>query len=615
MQHYLAALHPILTETQLDHASSLVQSFVEDPGPSIQDALIQRRSRMDNWAYDWWLDDMYLNPQLCLPINVSPGLIYAPWHFNNDSDIAQSAASLITAISQYKDKLDRRALPVERATSREKGQPLCMSQFYRLFTSYRIPGSEKDFIRNTEPERPSPDQHIIIACKNQFYRLQLKSKENPELISEAEIASNIMSILNTPASNLTAPLGILTTQNRKLWAENREILLQDSQNQLNLNAIETSLIILCLDTVPLPVNFNRRSGGPKGAQGFNIGQRDETNILHQALHGGGSCYNSCNRWFDKTLQFIIGSDGAFGVCIEHSPMDGIAVVQMIEELFKSLKQYVGGDDNNCRTATGEIEPIFSSHVTPLQWNIQSNLNKYIREAAQSMDNIIEDLDYYVYRFDGYGKDFIKKCAVSPDVYVQLALQLAYHKLYGRLTATYESASTRRFLHGRVDCIRASSTEALSWAAAMNQISTDNNDGVEQQEKEKLELFDAAVKKQTDIMIQNILGEGIDIHLLGLREQCKLSTGKMHPLFTDESYRIANHFKLSTSQVPSATNMVLGYGPVVPDGYGCCYNPWPKSITFGISAFHSSESTKASLFAQAVQDSLTAMQELLQKRIQ
>lgn len=61
-------------------------------------------------------------------------------------------------------------------------------------------------------------------------------------------------------------------------------------------------------------------------------------------------------------------------------------------------------------------------------------------------------------------------------------------------------------------------------------------------------------------------------------------------------------------------MVLGYGPVVPDGYGCCYNPCPESITFSISAFHSSESTKASLFAQAVQDSLIAMQDLLQKRI-
>jgi hypothetical protein len=40
---------------------------------------------------------------------------------------------------------------------------------------------------------------------------------------------------------------------------------------------------------------------------------------------------------------------------------------------------------------------------------------------------IEDLDFYVYRFRSYGKNFIKSCKVSPDVYIQLALQLAYYK--------------------------------------------------------------------------------------------------------------------------------------------------------------------------------------------
>ncbi|XP_039300487.1 choline O-acetyltransferase-like isoform X2 [Nilaparvata lugens] len=181
-------------------------------------------------------------------------------------------------------------------------------------------------------------------------------------------------------------------------------------------------------------------------------------------------------------------------------------------------------------------------------------------------------------------------------------------MYGRLTATYESASTRRFRLGRVDCIRSASAEAAEWTRAMNQ--QNSADDSETQEKEKLTLFDAAVKKQTEIMIENILGDGIDCHLLGLREQSKLLDQPMD-LFKDESYRIANHFALSTSQVPTTSDCVLGYGPVVPDGYGCCYNPWPNTITFCISAFHSSESTKSSLFAQNLEDSLLAMQELLQ----
>lgn len=62
-----------------------------------------------------------------------------------------------------------------------------------------------------------------------------------------------------------------------------------------------------------------------------------------------------------------------------------------------------------------------------------------------------------------------------------------------------------------------------------------------------ELFRCAVARQTEIMVQNILGYGIDIHLLGLREACR-ERGPMHELFTDESFRIANCFLLSTSQV-------------------------------------------------------------------
>lgn len=50
------------------------------------------------------------------------------------------------------------------------------------------------------------------------------------------------------------------------------------------------------------------------------------------------------------------------------------------------------------------------------------------------------------------------------------------------------------------------------------------------------------------MVQNILGYGIDIHLLGLREACKDLGEPLHELFTDESYKISQCFLLSTSQV-------------------------------------------------------------------
>lgn len=61
----------------------------------------------------------------------------------------------------------RRGLPVDRARHNKKGQPLCMEQYYRLFTSYRVPGIKKDsLISNNSHLLPDPE-HIIVICKNQ----------------------------------------------------------------------------------------------------------------------------------------------------------------------------------------------------------------------------------------------------------------------------------------------------------------------------------------------------------------------------------------------------------------------------------------------------------------
>lgn len=66
----------------------------------------------------------------------------------------------------------------------------------------------------------------------------------------------------------------------------------------------------------------------------------------------------------------------------------------------------------------------------------------------------------------------------------------------------------------------------------------------------------AVARQTDIMVMNILGHGVDIPLLGLREACKeTNDGELCELFTDESYPISQCFMLSTSQVKIRTNTI------------------------------------------------------------
>ena len=70
-----------------------------------------------------------------------------------------------------------------------------------------------------------------------------------------------------------------------------------------------------------------------------------------------------------------------------------------------------------------------------------------------------------------------------------------------------------------------------------------------QDLERVESFYKAAETQTDIMVKNILGQGIDIHLLGLRELARKSRcPQALQLFDDPSYQQIQHFTLSTSQV-------------------------------------------------------------------
>lgn len=55
-----------------------------------------------------------------------------------------------------------------------------------------------------------------------------------------------------------------------------------------------------------------------------------------------------------------------------------------------------------------------------------------------------------------------------------------------------------------------------------------------------------------------------------------------------------------------------FGPVVPNGYGVCYNPMNDHINFAISAFNTCEETNAAHLAQAVQDALLDMSTLLEQ---
>ena len=62
--------------------------------------------------------------------------------------------------------------------------------------------------------------------------------------------------------------------------------------------------------------------------------------------------------------------------------------------------------------------------------------------------------------------FMKKCRMSPDAYIQMALQLAYYRDAGKFNLTYEASMTRLFREGRTETVRPCTIESAAWVQAM-----------------------------------------------------------------------------------------------------------------------------------------------------
>lgn len=58
---------------------------------------------------------------------------------------------------------------------------------------------------------------------------------------------------------------------------------------------------------------------------------------------------------------------------------------------------------------------------------------------------------------------------------------------------------------------------------------------------------------------------------------------------------------------------MGYGAVIPDGYGCSYNPKRETVIFCIASFTSSSVTNTEAFRQSLEEALDSMKLMFQTR--
>ena len=112
-------------------------------------------------------------------------------------------------------------------------------------------------------------------------------------------------IIEEAGATQYSPIGVLTSENRDTWADGREILLKaHPDHKALLEKIESSSFLLCLDSAK-PVTRDELSRG--------------------CWHGDGR-----NRFYDKSLQFIVYDNAKAGFMGEHSCMDGTPTCRLNE---------------------------------------------------------------------------------------------------------------------------------------------------------------------------------------------------------------------------------------------------------------------------------------------
>ena len=237
---------------------------------------------------------------------------------NVTSALISQCSRLVHGFVVLKSRLDRKLVAQDRARS----EALCMAQYYRVMTSYRQPGRQQDRQVSSGTENKEREE-VVVGRRGHWYSLQVKA--NNRWASLEEIYSGLMDLWERTEEEedvgQTQRLAYLTSTDRNSWADSFSHLGKHQQNLDNLKVIADSLMMVCLD---------------EETQNSSDSQRSLKDMFRQMMTGGGSRFNGSNRWYDKTVQLVVTTDGVSGICYEHSASEGIVVIQLLENVIKEL---------------------------------------------------------------------------------------------------------------------------------------------------------------------------------------------------------------------------------------------------------------------------------------
>eukprot|EP00013_Stygamoeba_regulata_P028141 CAMPEP_0177648390 /NCGR_PEP_ID=MMETSP0447-20121125/10801_1 /TAXON_ID=0 /ORGANISM="Stygamoeba regulata, Strain BSH-02190019" /LENGTH=635 /DNA_ID=CAMNT_0019151025 /DNA_START=8 /DNA_END=1915 /DNA_ORIENTATION=- len=547
---YLKAVAPLLSADEKKYTESVIGEFLRDENQessSLQRELVDlvaQENDSKSYVEGFW-DTMYLEIRGQLPVHVNPFLMLR--EDEHACTRSRRAARLTACALRFYVKVLTEELPQDY----ERRTPLCMTQYGRLFATARVPRARRDLLLSFSGTR-----HIVVLHRDRLYALLVLDDQHRPLYSEQQLEV-VFRDLGEYAERLPSvpSISALTGDERDRWASVRVALQKHSeQNADSLAVIDSAIFLVCLeDTVPSTI----------------------TEAGSLMMHNR----NGQNRWFDKSVQFVIFPDGCAGINMEHTPIDGHTLLILMTHCYE--ESIALGKFGSQTTSETHPTSVHRPPITELRFDLSPELMHSIETAQAALRLLITQVDLEFLHFTSFGKNGIVKHKMSPDGFVQMCFQLAHYRLTGTVVSTYESANTKQFRHGRTETVRSVSDDSVRLCAEWKHSSS----------ARRSQLLRTAVQSHAALMRQCKDGMGVDRHLYVLgwlarqREQRRAGY-RMPRLFEDPALQRLTASRLSTSNCGGRAIASFGFGAVVPDGLGIGYVIEPNELRITVSSFTS-----------------------------
>ena len=598
-ERYLKSIEGLASAEEYERnvALTVALQIPGDVGVKLHNHLLAREAShgAPSWLEPWW-DDMYLVTRDPVPINVN-------YFFGFEDDANADHMTQVGRAAALTHAAVCACVQIRNGTwslDTERGKPLCMSQYRRVFCASRVPGELRDRIVSYASSPLLDDEklsttceyvarapnHIVVMARNRMFKVAVLDELGKPLPLEAllEAMAAVAEAVDAPGSRAGPPVGLLTTMERTAWYHARRALVAaHPANAQTLDDLQSAIVVVALDQVV-------------------VGDLDE--LARVLLHGTGT-----NRWFDRH-NLIVTASGRAGINFEHSVGDGATTLRVADTMYRqSCKAGLPSALVAATRAKAAAARTLPQGTTEVTCGVDGTVDSLMRGAFDDFRTLIESNETTTLSYKHFGGDYIKKAGISPDAFVQLAFQLTHYRLFGRLEGTYESASTRGFLHGRTEVVRGVSRAALDFCEASTQPAFARR--IHSKVPDQAQLLRWAAEAHVEYMQHAKAGLAVDRHFLALRMLAMQHDLPLPALLQDPIFKRACHWTLSTSHCGSSALSLFGFGPVVADGFGLGYMIKNDTISVTVTAKYTHRARASEVFASMLESSLLQMKAIVE----